>query len=256
VVLVLTCALGACSAATVASTSGVATEAEWRALAEPRPPHLPGAPRVTIGEIGLVGSFPWPAQAAVAPSLGVAELVAAGLLRRQDVHFVERRRFSAAVEAERAGTPAAGAPRAGVSPGAELIVSAVWLALDAERATVELRVATLATGAVAGTTRLSVSAAADPVVLSRAIVQGLLEALEALGRLPDWDESAIGTPGRAPDADAVVSFLRGLAAEERWDWEDARRGYQAAASDPSFVEARAALARTARLRQGGTLGEG
>ena len=55
---------------------------------------------------------------------------------------------------------------------------------------------------------------------------------------------------------ALQSFLRGLAAEESWDWEGARRGYQAAASDPGFFEAPAALARAARLRLGGTLGEG
>jgi hypothetical protein len=49
--------------------------------------------------------------------------------------------------------------------------------------------------------------------------------------------------------------MAGLEAEERWDWEGARRGYQAAlAAAPGFLEAEAALARAARLRNGGTLG--
>lgn len=256
VILVLAALLHGCSAGMVGSTADVATEADWRALFAPRPAPLPNAPRVTIGDIGFVGSFPWPARAPVPASLGVAELVAAGLLRRQDVHFVERRRFSAAVVAERGGTRAAGAPRAGVSPGAELIASAVWLSLAPGEAAVELRISTLETGSVSGTTRVNVSAEADPVILARAIVGGLLEALDGMGRLPAWDDPATNASSAAsPDAYAIQSFLRGLSAEERWDWEGARKGYQPAASDPSFFEARAALARVARLRRGGTLGE-
>ena len=53
----------------------------------------------------------------------------------------------------------------------------------------------------------------------------------------------------------VERFLRGLAAEELWNWEGARRSYEAATASPGFLEAEAALARTARLRTGGTLGE-
>lgn len=51
------------------------------------------------------------------------------------------------------------------------------------------------------------------------------------------------------------AFFAGLVSEEVWDWEGARAGYRAAeALDASFFEADVALARTARLRSGGTLG--
>jgi len=46
-----------------------------------------------------------------------------------------------------------------------------------------------------------------------------------------------------------------LASEEAWNWEGARVGYQeAGALESAFFEADVALARTARLRMGGTLG--
>jgi len=193
--------------------------------------------------------------------LGVTELVAAGLLRRADVRFVERRRFAAAADAERAGRarpPAA--PPVGTSEGAELVATVVVAALNSQQTSIEVRLADAATGAVRASTRRLVPRDADPVALARQAVTGVLVAASTLGGLPSWDDPS---PNAAPSTYAasgiptvaVESFLAGLAAEETWAWERARIAYQAAAATGGFVEAEAALARTARLRNGGTLGE-
>ena len=82
-----------------------------------------------------------------------------------------------------------------------------------------------------------------------------------MGRMPVWSDPLPGVAPAAYQATtistlAVTAFLEALEAEDRWDWNVAYRGYQAAAmADPSFVEADVALARAARLRLGGTLGE-
>jgi hypothetical protein len=200
----------------------------------------------------------------VTSELGVAELAVAGLLRRRDVHFVERRRFSAAAEAERRGeAKPAGQPPAGLSPGAEYSASAVWTPMGTDRAIVDVRLTHLETGDVAGAARVSVPVGTDPVTLGRAVVAGILSVLTDLGRRPAWEDpagadtqgaNAMTAAGVSPEA--VRHFFLGLASEEVWDWEGARRGYQSATSDPAFYEAAAALARTARLHLGGTLGEG
>jgi hypothetical protein len=175
------------------------------------------------------------------------------------VELVERRRFTAAVDAERAGTPRpAGAPPAGVSRGAEMSATVVWLPLGAETS-LEVRLTRPQTGAVVAGRRRMIPADADPVAAARAIVATILEALDELGRRPAWNDPVPGAapaeyrPSGVPTA-AVARFLQGLAAEERWNWEAARRSYEAAAG-AGFFEAEAALARTARLRTGGTLGE-
>jgi hypothetical protein len=88
----------------------------------------------------------------------------------------------------------------------------------------------------------------------------ILALLGDLGRLPAWDDPVAEA---SPDAyvasgvppAALADFLSGLAAEERWRWEGARVAYRSAARAGGFFEAEAALARTARLRLGGTLGE-
>jgi hypothetical protein len=236
-----------------------ATDAEWRALRRARPEPLPGAARVTVSDMHFLGAYPWPSGAPVSAKLGVAELAVAGLLRRRDVDFVERRRFAVAAEAERDGERRRdGQPPAGVSRSVDLSMNAVWIATGAEGATVEIRLVRLETGSVAGTTRRELSADADPVTLARAVVGGVLDVLDALDRLPTWDDPArrAGDDDRGDVApDALLAFLRGLAAEEAFRWEEARRAYQEAARDPDFHEAAAALARTARLRLGGTLAE-
>ena len=236
--------------------SDVATDAEWRALRAPRPEPLPAAPRVAVGEVQILGSAPR-VHGGVSTPLAVAELVSAGLLRRRDVTFVERRRFAAAVEAERAGRRPPGQPPAGVSRSADFQLVAVWIPAAAGAA-VDVRLVRLEDGEVVRAGRRALAADGGPVRLARGIVAEGIGVLDALGRRPAWDDplgdaNYLASDGVGPDA--LERFLDGLAAEELWRWEEARRGYQAAAADASFFEARAALARTARLRLGGTLAE-
>ena len=94
------CSGGSGPAATPAPAD--ASEAEWQALATPRPESLAGAARVSVSEITLLGD-PWDLEGATDISLGISELIVTGLLRRADVNLVERRRFAAAAEAERRG---------------------------------------------------------------------------------------------------------------------------------------------------------
>jgi hypothetical protein len=239
----------------------VATEEEWRALASPRPAPLAGAPRVALGEIVVLVEPSWSVPPPLPATLGLEEIVAAGLLQRADVRYVERRRFAAAAAAEQAGIPRpAEAPRAGVSPGAEYLASMVWAPLGSGRTSLEVRLVTVASGVVAASHRALAPADADPVGLARLTVRAILGALTEMGRLPSGSAS---TPGSNPSeyvpsgisARAVQAFFTGLAAEESWRWDAAREAYQAAARERAFSEAAAALARAARLRLGGTLGE-
>lgn len=251
------------SSGPAAATPVRASDAEWRALATPRPAPLAGAVRVSVGDIEINGSIAWSTPADLAAPLALQELVAAGLLRRQDVQYVERRRFAAAAEADRLGRPRpAGAPAAGVSPGAELVANAVWSpVLGTGR--LDVRLVDAATGGVVMTHAATLPVDADAASVARTLVAGVLAALEGEGRRPPWSDPS---PSAAPasyqpagvPASAVQAFFRGLAAEERWDWEGARVEYQAAVAQggAEFVEANAALARTARLRNGGTLGVG
>lgn len=263
------CWLSAAAALTLAATScggravagsDVATEAEWRAIARDRLEPLPGAARLTLSDVQLPSELPWALRSSVPLTLGFSELVVTGLLRRRDVHFVERRRFDAAVRSERAGSRPPGAPAVGVSPGAELAASVVWVRLVPPETSLEVRLAETETGRVLAAERQVVPENADPVGLARTVVATVLRALDELGRLPAWDDPASAaapsdyTPSGVPGA-AVEAFLEGLAAEEAWRWERARRAYQRAAEGVGFFEADVALRRTARLRLGGTLGE-
>jgi hypothetical protein len=239
----------------------VATEIEWRALASPRPAPLPAAVRLSFSGVVLPAGMDWTTSSSVSEELGLSELVVAGLLRRRDVEFVERRRFVVAADAERAGgARLPGSPAAGVSRGAELTATAVWLPLGGGRASLEVRLANLGTGAIAGARRTAIPADAERVGAARAIVATILETLDEIGRLPDWTDPLEAAapvayqPAGVPES-AVEAFLEGLAEEERWNWEPARRSYQSAAGSVGFFEAAAAVARTARLRSGGTLGE-
>jgi len=257
----LTVATSSCAIAGTVPPDEPATDAEWLRLADPRPQPLPGATRISLAGVELATGAPWRLTSPVPVDMGISELVVAGLLRRPDVEFIERRRFSVAVDAERSGSGRArGSPPAGVSRGAELVAVAAWLPLGRGQSVIEVRLTDAQTGAVAAAKRQTVPADADPVGTARAVVAVILATLDDLGRLPSWNDPleasapASYRPTGIPES-AVEAFLRGLGAEERWNWEAARRSYQSASSVTGFFEADVALARTARLRLGGTLGE-
>ncbi len=242
---------------------GATPEGVWSSLNRPRPAPLPGAARITVSNLLLLHQ-PWSLQGPVTPAIAMEELVASGLLRRSDVEFVERRRFSLAAERERRGQPAPrGAPRVGVSPGAELILTGTWAASGPDSAALDLRLTDAETGDVVTAWRTMTPTTADPVSVARSINGGLLQALDEMGRLPAWTDP---DPDSAPSAHqptsitmtAVTSFLEGVAAEDAYRWEEARWAYQAALDigGSGFFEPDVALARVARIRAGGTLGAG
>jgi hypothetical protein len=253
------CSAGSGPAATPAPAN--ASESEWQTLATPRPESVDGAARISVSEITLLGD-PWDLQSATDLSLGISELIVTGLLRRADVNLVERRRFAVAAEAERRGqVRPAGAPAAGVSAGAEFILSGTWATLGLDSAYLALSLTDAESGAVLTAWRTATANDADPTALTRTVIGSLLGALHDMGRRPAWhdpdgDTAPASYHATSVSLGAVDAFLRGLSAEERWDWEGARRGYQAALAQGgnAFVEAAAALARTGRLRNGGTLG--
>lgn len=263
-VLSAACGGGSGPAVTTPAIAARASEAEWRALAQPRPVPLEGAPRVALAGVGIAGSPAWSPPQGIDVGLALTELAAAGLLSRQDVHFVERRRFAAAVDAERRGLPRpTGAPAAGTSPGARFVASATWSPLLADSGYVDVRLLDPASGTVVAGWRGSTPPGAGPLIVARTVVAGVLGALDGAEGRPAWHDPA-GAPGAPGDpsagvpAQAVAEFLLGLAEEDAWRWEEARARYQRALATggSGFVEAAAALARTARLRNGGTLGEG
>jgi hypothetical protein len=256
------CGAGGGGGSPTAAAPARASDAVWRQLATPRPEALADAPRIAIDLMELGSTPPWVGMSPVGPALGVTELFAAGLLGRREVDFVERRRFSAAAESERKGEHRPGAPSAGVSRGPDFVASVSWMrAAGLSRLDVRLRKP--GTGEIATALGIPVPADADPVSLARAAVAGTLAALDSLGVRPAWQEpAAVVAPGAYQasgiPAQATSSFMQGLAAEEAWSWEAARIAYQRALDQggASFLEAAAALARTARLRNGGTLGAG
>jgi hypothetical protein len=251
--------LAGCASAAPAAAP-IATEDEWRALASARPAALPAAARLSLTGVEILGRPPWTV-APLSADLALAELVTAGLIRRADVRFVERRRFAAAVAAEQAGVPRpAGAPPLGVSQSAEILASAVWVLLPTGTASIEVRLTEATSGAVIGTRRAPLPADADLVAVARLTVGTIMETLGEVGRRPTWtDPVRNAAPSRfvasGVSARALQSFVAGLAAEESWRWETARASYREAAENVGFFEAESALARTARLRLGGTLAE-
>jgi hypothetical protein len=246
------------------SSTPIAPESVWRVLNQPRPELLASAPRVSVTELILLDPT-WAPESPVTSSIGLHELVAAGLIRRRDVQFVERRRFVAAVGRETQGLPRlrnSSAP--GISPGAELQLAGSWTP-SGDAATLDLRLVVVETGAALAGWRTTTPQGVDPTSVARAIVGSTVSALRGLKRLPLWDDPLANgawdpapqtyTPSGVSD-EAVQAFFRGVQAEDRFDWEGARRAYQEAMemSDDSFFEPDVALARVARLRAGGTLG--
>lgn len=232
----------------------------WAALTRPRPAPLDGAARVVVQGIEVQGATPG-AAAVVPPEVVLEELIGAGLLRRRDVNYQERRRFMEAVRMEDAGTPRpAGAPPIGTTGGAQVLVTGAW---SMDRMQVALRLVDVETSEVIRVGNLRVPSDADPISVARAVVGWVTQGLEDRGRLPDWEDPiADSDPPSYTSAEvpplALDHFLRGIEAEDRHDWEAAREAYLAAreAGGGHFFEADAALARVGRMRAGGTLGTG
>lgn len=233
-------------------------EGVWDELEEPRPDPLPAAPRVTVSNLLLL-SPPWTPES-ISASLGIQELVTTELLRRRDLEFVERRRFTEAVERERLGAPRpTHAPPVGESPGVELVLTGSW-ARSGDSAYVDIRLAEAETGEVVATFRRATPTTPDPTALARTITGGLLDTLGSMNRLPAWNDPREGAAFRIYRASgiplaAVRAFWRGVAAEDRYDWEAALKAYLEASETggDAFFEPRVALKRTARLRAGGSL---
>lgn len=243
----------------------IAPESTWRTLNRPRPQPLADAPRISVTELAVIVEG-WPGESAVPPSLGLQELVAAGLIRRRDVEFVERRRFVAAVEREARGLPPLPhSPPPGVSPGAEFQLAGSWIPAG-DSATLALRLVDVETGGVVTAWRVTTPQGVDPTGLARVVVGSTVTALRGLGRLAVWSDPLQSRVDPAPStvtpsgvtAEAVAAFFRGIAAEDRFDWEAARRAFQRAMEieGDAFFEPDVALGRVARLRAGGTLGAG
>lgn len=258
----------ACAASSTggAAGSGPAPEGVWESLRRPRPEPLDGAARVTVADVVVLGQGRWDESPPVPPTLGLQELVSLNLLRRRDVHFVERRRFARAAELERRGEPRPeGAPPVGRSPGAELVLTGTWSPAGADSAYLDLRLTDAESGRVVRSWRTATPVDAELPSLARAAAGGCLQALQELQRKPEWEDplpSSSLPPATSryraasvPPA-AVTAFLRGLAAEESYEWERARNEYRRAMEigGTVFYEPDVALARAARLRAGGELG--
>lgn len=227
------CAAGGAPSAPAALAG--ASDAEWQALVRPRPAARAGAPRIALGAISLAEERPWGmVDPAVPAAVGLQELIAAELLRREDVQFVERRRFAEAAERERRGLPRPdGAPPVGTSAGAQWLVTGTMSPLLGDSAYLEMRLVDPATSDLRAAWRVRVPRGGDPTTLARRVTGSLLATLDSLGTLPDWTDpvpdAALRSwrPSGVP-LPAVESFFRGVAAEDAFNWDTARRAYQRA----------------------------
>lgn len=259
--------LAGCASSGTTVLSGpidIATEEEWRALRTDPVEALPGAPALSVYEVRLGGAWGGPGAEHEALAIGVTELITAGLMRRADVDFVERRRFAPAAEAIRLGrTVSPRQPEPGVTRPVDYMVQATWLPIPGGEATVEVQLVDPASGEVVEGARAEVRRDADPVLVARVTVATALRLVDRRATRPSWNDplargaamNANVTGSSGVSESAIRHFLDGVSAEERWNWEGARRGYVAAATDPSFHEADTLLGRAARLRLGGTLAE-
>lgn len=257
----LACALTVLAAAACRGGGGVDTgmapaglsPVDWSAISQVRPEVAPGAPVLTIA----------PFRGSIPDSVGViaSELVLARFLHRTDVQVVERRRFTRAVDRIRRGLPAPdGAPEPGVTPSAGWRVATTVASVPGGNARLTVQLVETATNRVAEAR--DVEAGSDRGVLEVSRVAGdlLLEMLAGLELLPE--DAPPPEPWARADGvnraeEATRLFALGVAAEDRWDWEASGSAYRTALAvgGPGFTEAAQALARVARLRAGGTLGQ-
>jgi hypothetical protein len=202
-------------------------------------------------------------EGAASDSIGIliAELVQARLLHRSDLTVVDRRRYAPAAERRARGLASPpGAPEAGVSPGVKWIVRPHLLPVRPEGTLVTVSLVDAATGEVSATRSAEVTDSGGPLDAARAAGDLLLTMLresELLAHTPAGPEPW-ALPGAVDEVrEATRLFALGLAAEDRWEWEASGSAYREALrlGGPGFTEAAQALARVARLRSGGTLGQ-
>lgn len=246
-------AAGACAAPSGAPPIAPATpsEAEWEGLAVARPEPDADAPKITVlsAEAATTG---WSALGSEA-GFALQELVVAGLLERTDVAFVERRRFGPAALAARRGAPVPeGRPPLGNSPGARTGIRVTWSAVGGV-GRLTMTATEMETGRIGDSWSVDLPVDADPVGVSRAAVRSLVERLHPPA-IPSGDPATAYRPSGV-SAGAVLQFVRGVRAGDRFEWAAAGSAYRSAleTAGADFEEARAALHRAARLRAGGSL---
>lgn len=231
------------------------SDASWQALVQPRPAPTAGAPRLSLAE-ALLTTDAW-ALPESGSALALTELVAAGLLERTDVNFVERRRFFPAAERQRRGLPApAGEPPVGTSPGAEWMLHMTVVANPAIPGALDLRLVHVQSGANRAGWRVDLPRGADAAGVARTIVGSVLAKIDELGLGTSTGPPAdIFAPTTIPN-EAIAAFLNGVRWGDLYRWDLARASYESAVNlaGGAFVEAEVGLRRAARLRSGSPLG--
>jgi hypothetical protein len=143
------CAAGGGSGATSSLAVATVADAVWQSLATARPASLNGAVKISVGQVEVSGTDHWGLAESTDLPLAFSELIVAGLLRRSDVSFVERRRFTAASDAARRGVLPSTAPTVEVSVAPDYILGATWSSFGMSTAVLELRLVDPQTGRVA-----------------------------------------------------------------------------------------------------------
>jgi len=254
------CASGSSTAGTPVLPEPETPVEVWESIWRDLPTPMTDAPRVALGEILLLGAADWGLPPTVSSQVAVLELMAAQLVERTDVDFVERRRFGAAAERDRRGELAPrGQPPLGTSRGADYLLLGTWFPTGTVGAA-DLRLTDAETGEVVAAWRTETTLSPDPTSLTRAMCGGLLEALADLNHPSGDGPIPLDGGFRAAGISlaAQQSFFRGISAEDRFDWEAARESYQTAADlgGGEFAEAVVAVGRVARFRLGGSLAAG
>ena len=158
--------------------------------------------------------------ATVPPAVTIQELIGAGLLRRADMLFVERRRFAEAAERERRGLPRPpGSPPVGTSPGVELLLTGTMTPLLGDSAWIDMRLVDPATGGFRSAWRVGVPRGADPNVNAE-IKQHVRDAQAIAAQVEDQPAAGASAASAGTDAACERSaehrkFLATLAEAEK-----------------------------------------